>query len=137
MKKLIIHIFPVLVLGLLVAGITYAQGNFALVKGEIPFGFIVADKTLPAGNYTLIKVSPELTKIRDSQSHNVLAILTCAVVKGEPVKPMLVFRRYGDQYYLAQIWNGTKGGAEIPKCRKELQLAQNQATPELVYIAAK
>ena len=111
MKKVNIHIMQVLLLGVLVAGTIYAQGNFTLVQGEIPFRFMVGDKTLSAGTYTLIKVSPDLTKIEDRSSHKVFAFLTHAVEKGEPVKPTLVFRRYGEQYFLAQIWNGTKGGS--------------------------
>ena len=53
----------------------------------------------------------------------------------------LVFHKYGDQYFLAEIWDGqSRIGIAFPESKreKELQIASNVATqPELVVIAMK
>jgi hypothetical protein len=136
MRKLIV-IIPVLLLSLLAAGTLYAQNEIAALKGDIPFDFIVADKSLSGGTYIVKVVSPTITKIQDSVNHNVVVFQTVATANGKTVKPMFVFRRYGDLYYLAQIWNGSAEGTTVPKTSKELQVAKNYKAPELIYVAAK
>jgi hypothetical protein len=51
-----------------------------------------------------------------------------------------VFRKYDDQYFLAQIWDGQSNtGIAFPQSKreKELQLARDTHQPELVVIAMK
>jgi hypothetical protein len=49
----------------------------------------------------------------------------------------LVFRRYGDQYFLAQIWMaGETSGHELPISRREAELAKNQQPSEDVIVLA-
>jgi len=137
MRRLSIIIVPVFLLVMLAAGTAYAQDSLTVIRGDIPFNFIVADKTLPEGTYTVKVVSPGMTKIQDIVNRNVVVFQTIAVANGKQVKPMLVFRRYGDQYYLAQIWNGSTDGAEALRTNKELRVAKNLPAPELIYVAAK
>ena len=137
MRRLSIIIVPVFLLVMLAAGTAYAQDSQTVIRGDIPFNFIVADKTLPEGTYTVKVVSPTLTKIQDIEKRNVVVFQTIGLENGKQVKPMLVFRRYGDQYYLAQIWNGSTDGTAVPRTKKEMQVAKNLSAPELIYVAAK
>ena len=58
MKRLSVIMIPVFLLVMLAAGTMYAQGTFTVIRGDIPFDFIVGDKTLPAGNYVFHPVLP-------------------------------------------------------------------------------
>jgi hypothetical protein len=52
----------------------------------------------------------------------------------------VVFHKYGDQYFLSQIWDGQSDiGIAFPESKreKELQWAHNSYRPELVVIAMK
>jgi hypothetical protein len=52
----------------------------------------------------------------------------------------LVFHKYGDQYFLAEIWNGQSNiGIAFPESKreKELQLASDTHQSELIVIAMK
>ena len=49
----------------------------------------------------------------------------------------LVFRKYGEQYFLSQIWvEGEETGAQLPKTRVEKEL-MSRVTPDSVVILAQ
>jgi hypothetical protein len=53
-----------------------------------------------------------------------------------PSQTKLVFRRYGDRYFLYQIWvEGNNRGRELPMTPLEKELASN-ARPTLVAVLA-
>ena len=139
MKRLSVIILPAFLLAMLAAGAIYAQDSLTVVKAKIPFEFIVRDKTLPDGNYQFNEVfaQPNMPRIKNTKTLDVVVIHAVSVEKGKQVKPMFVFRRYGEQYYIAQIWNGSNAGIEVPKSRMELQVAKNYTQPQVIYIAAK
>lgn len=140
MKRLSVIILPVFLLLMLAAGTIYAQGTFTVIRGDIPFDFIVGDKTLPAGNYEFHQVlgKNNLPRIQNTKNLEVVVLrATVLAENGKQVKPMYVFRRYGEQYFIAQIWNGSNAGIEVPKSRMELQVAKNYTQPQVIYIAAK
>jgi hypothetical protein len=139
MKRSSVIILPVFLLVMLAAGSIYAQDRLTVIRGDIPFDFVVGDKTLPAGSYKVNEVlaQPNMPRIQNTQNREVVAFLTISVENGKQVKPMFVFRRYGEQYYLAQIWNGSNAGIEVPKSSKERQVAKNYSEPQIIYIAAK
>jgi hypothetical protein len=138
MKKLTVLLFPALVLGLLTAGFAYAQ-NATILRGDIPFEFTVASKTLPAGSYGVARNSnsPMILFIRGIENLESAPLLAVANEKSKEVTPKFVFRRYGDQYFLAEVWTGGTTVLEVPKSIKELQVAKNYGVPQLTYIAAK
>ncbi len=140
MKRLSVIMIPVFLLVMLAAGTMYAQGTFTVIRGDIPFDFIVGDKTLPAGNYVFHPVlgKNNLPRIENTKNLEVVVLRTAVLTEnGKQVKPMFVFRRYGEQYYIAQIWNGSNAGIEVPKSRMERQVAKNYTQPQVIYIAAK
>ncbi len=52
-------------------------------------------------------------------------------------KTKLVFHRYGDQYFLAQIWTeGNNRGLELPKTRREREVAMSYPAPKDVVVVA-
>ena len=138
MKKLFILVLLFL-LAVLTAGSVYAQD--IMIKADIPFAFTVGDKTFLPGAYKAERPwNTSFVFLRGSEK--LRAIAMSHGVGGGPnqnVEPKLVFRRYGEQYFLAQVWMGAGNavGREIPKSSKERQVARNTFGPELIFIAAK
>jgi len=126
----------------------FAQGK-PMLKADIPFDFSAANRTLPAGEYTvkeLSSLSGNLIAVTNGKA--AVGVQTMQAHSTKPAgKAMLVFRRYGDQYFLAKvIYKGGTMGQEIIKTSAEKKaikgdsnrhLAQRDAKPELVTIVAE
>lgn len=138
MKKLTVLLFPALVLGMLTAGVAYAQ-TATILRGDIPFEFTVVGKTLPAGSYGVAHnpVYPTVIIIRGLENLESTPLMAIVNEKSKEVTPKFVFRRYGDQYFLAEVWTGGTMVLEVPRSSKETQVAKNYGVPKLTYIAAK
>src|SRR5262245_52676227 len=119
--------------GLLIAMIAMMVGQPAKaqslaygLRASIPFDFKVGDKTFSAGRYAVSRVQQDDVVIKVSSVEgkgNTLrgtVPVTIAKVKN---RATLVFHRYGDQYYLAQVWPaGASTGRELPVSRGERAL---------------
>jgi len=100
------------------------------IQADIPFEFIVGNTTLPAGTYTFTKPTstPGVLLIRSLDGHESLVVMTRDVQEGltPPDETKLVFNRYGDQYFLAQVWTiGTVSGREFLESSTESEVAKN------------
>lgn len=137
MKKLFI-LAVLFLLVVLTAGSMYAQSG---IKADIPFAFTVVDKTFLAGEYSAKQLSDTpLVLLRGAENSSAMA-MSYGIGGGQNfnVEPKFVFRRYGEKYFLAQVWmgGGTLGAREIPRSETERHIARNTAEPEWIYIAAK
>jgi hypothetical protein len=99
----------------------------------VPFDFAVLDQHFTAGTYTLTSdtlQSPIL--IRGGQHAKGSFVLAgSAQAKKVQENARLVFRQYGNQYFLSKIWYpGTDQGREMKASKLELQVARNMAKPE-------
>jgi len=148
MKKQVLKIFSMLCLAVTLAVAAVYANPARPLKANIPFDFSVGDKTLPAGVYTVEPLAtPGVLQIRRedcragalTQTHGVQA-------RPEQDQTKLVFHRYGDRYFLAQVWTaGDSDGRELGKSRTERELiksrskylAQNAVGPEVVCIVAE
>ena len=106
------------------------------IRAKVPFDFNVGDKKLPAGEYTFSRLSGfSDTKVisvssADASAH-VFQSTFAAHVLTPKNKSTLVFHKYGDQYFLEQIWSGgEQAGSQVPESRSERtiqrQLGQTQ-----------
>jgi hypothetical protein len=125
MKK---QLFAIVGLGLLLA-IASASAQTAALKANIPFSFIVNKADLPAGEYTLQTVGSTATAMliesADGQTTSMVLPNACAALHPSE-KTRLVFHRYGDRYFLAQVWvAGNEMGRELPKSSRETEVAQD------------
>ena len=134
--------------------VSNAQSHSQRLKANVPFDFVVGDRTLAAGKYTVgqITTGSDAGLLVHSRENSQSAIrLSNAVSTGSLKKQAsLTFRRYGSTYYLAQVWMpGSKEGRELNKSKaeraaerelarnaSESNLAQN-AKPEIVTIIAE
>jgi hypothetical protein len=106
------------------------------IRAKIPFDFNVGEKKLPAGEYTFRRLSDfSDNKIMSVNNVDGSAHLFESTLEAQVLTPknqsVLVFHKYGDQYFLAQIWsNGELEGTQLPESRTERttrqQLAQTQ-----------
>lgn len=132
MKKLVAKTFvtaALLVMATIVAGVSaQAQTLQYRLTVNIPFDFTVTGKQLPAGKYWVKRAS-------DAQGDTVLQITTTdgsSIVNRFSIPIFtfnpknhgeLVFHRYDDQYFLAEVWPAGGGtGRAFPKTRAEREL---------------
>jgi len=105
-----------------------AQSLQYRLTANIPFDFSVAGKKLPAGKYWINRsqqgIGDMVVQISSTDGHSNVTRLTIPVSVFNPVtKSTLVFRRYGDQYFLSEVWPaGGATGREFPKSRAEREL---------------
>lgn len=147
MKKQLSSIVTVLSLLIAMTGIGFAQVP-AAIRVDIPFDFTVGNKPFPAGKYLVKRLSGVDTMIIHSADNaNSIPFL---VHGGETVKGdapcQLSFNRYGEQYFLSQIWDGSDTtGKKLLKSKSEREtatrmrehLAQNEANPQIVTVLAQ
>jgi hypothetical protein len=114
----------------LTAVLTIANANAqsATMSADIPFAYSVAGKILPAGKYSVDINSNGVILVR-SYEHAASAMLFGGRVQSRKVQTeaSLVFTKYGDKYFLKQIWAlpGNNAGIEVPPSRAEReQIAQ-------------
>ena len=125
---------------LLVTLVASAQGQSLAykVRANIPFDFSVGEKRLPAGEYSIgrTQTSADIAlSIADVDGHTKAIRLTNAALTLHPKKKSsLVFHRYGDQYFLFQVWPaGGSVGREFPVSaseRAQRELAKNSGVAQ-------
>lgn len=121
---------------LLVAGSAFAQSIH--LRADVPFNFAVGKKSLSAGKYNISTLAESMILLRGPDSgSNALVATNCAErsprASGDG---KLVFRRYGNHYFLAEIWEGGSNlGREVPKGKAEKEMAAT-LTPSSVEIVA-
>jgi hypothetical protein len=146
MKKQILWM-PLILMAMfaLAAVSTRAQTAYG-VRGNVPFDFIVGDKTIPAGLITAHGVSDAVGGVISIRSldHGKQAMRAGRRLPGgdETDQCKLVFHRYGNRYFLAQIWIAGYQAWEVKKSKqersleRELRLVKN-FKPEVVTLAAE
>ncbi len=126
MKNMMIRTLVTVSLVVASASILAIAQSRPLVRAKIPFGFTVANKQLPAGNYTISRTasSNQIVLIRADKGNDAVYSLSnnrhASKASGDT---KLVFRRYGDQYFLAQMWTkGEIAGTTFPVSRAERKM---------------
>jgi hypothetical protein len=103
-----------------------AQAQEALVV-NVPFDFTAGNQNLPAGEYS-VKVSQSDARIVLIERKDATAAMfvgTNAVDANKiQSESKLVFNRYGDRYFLSQVWNeGNSRGRQLMKTASEKEIA--------------
>jgi len=134
MKKRLIHTSTLI---LLAAASAFAEQP---IKAQIPFPFHVGGSVLPSGSYTVDSgVARDVLRFRSADGKSSVMILSHTVQSAAiPDKPKLVFNRYGDEYFLCQVWAGDdNGGHELPKSRLEKEIASTAKHATKTLLAGK
>ena len=108
---------------------------------NIPFEFTVGSHTLPSGTYSVSEMSSggEAVRIRSKSSSLSVIRLSNSIVKANPTSQgKLVFHRYGNSYFLAEVWTaGYSTGRALRESSAEesvrSELAANPKSRNLGY----
>jgi hypothetical protein len=105
--------------------VAQAQDRLAV---NIPFDFVAGNTQLPAGEYTVQVSAPTHSIILISRKDSATSafINTNAAVSSQPQsESKLVFNRYGDRYFLSQVWEqGNSEGRQLLKSAREKEMSQ-------------
>lgn len=118
-----------------------ANAQTMKVTADIPFNFVVDKASLPAGSYSIDSVSGSSKALifrGDDAQENLIVLSNRAETLNASPNTRLVFHRYGDQYFLAQIWvQGETAGRQLRMTRREAETAKNmQAQSDVIVLAA-
>ena len=121
------------VLGLAAALVLAVAANAQVLHRvviRIPFDFVAGEKQMPAGRYTVRRVSSDAESaliIRSEDGRSAAVILTNTGA-ADPRTAALVFRQHGDHYFLAEVSvPGTASARELPKTGAERRLERELA----------
>lgn len=141
-----LSIFSILVLfvaGACPGAATRAESPAPSTSFSIPFDFVIAGKTLPAGEYVVERstlFSASGLSIRNVDKNAGVYVLTADVESNaRPSDSKLVFNRYGDRYFLSEFWTaGQTSGRKVTKSgeerAREREAARGAAQPERVAV---
>lgn len=125
-----------MILGLACASI----GTFAIsvhaqqyrIVTKIPFDFTVRNQTCPAGVYDLAGQSfANFEQLHNNNGKCSLFISSRRYLREAVGHPRLVFRRYGNSYFLTKIWNGQGTGSAVVAGSREKLLQEATPTAEI------
>jgi len=125
---------------LTLAAAGYAQSAQPL-RVIVPFEFIAGSSTLRAGQYTVSRlVNTSAVAIRPAENARGVIMLTSRLESpGRREIGELVFHRYGDRYFLAEVWDADRStGSQIPTTAQERERAQNsRKVLAMIFVAAR
>jgi len=107
---------------------------------DIPFAFVAAGNHLPAGHYHLSHAGDPYVVIIQSDDNRARAAVYVhpSETDAKVASTKLVFNKYGDQYFLSQVW--TERDREVHqafKCKAEQILVAKFEKPGVKVILTK
>jgi hypothetical protein len=108
--------------------------NTKKIKVTIPFAFVVGSKQLKAGNYVVQSWGNSgdgalLFRSEDGDAQQIVFVVPVENNAGNHER--LVFHRYGDEQFVAQVWfMGDEDGYELIPGAREKESAANRAVAD-------
>ncbi len=109
---------------------------------DIPFDFRAGGRTLAAGTYTVSNygtLSP--LRLQSETGQRMVILPMCSIQELQaPSSGKLVFHRYGNVYFLSQLWRaGNSEGSQVPisKAEREEALAGAKTQSTEVYASVR
>ena len=138
-RNLITGILTTLTLLLLISvPSTYAQ---ATIEATVPFNFMVGKAEMPAGTYTINRLSSSAIEIKGSTTKkSAVSIVWSEGPSGSDSAAKLVFNRYGDSYFLSQVTRGSGANVmQLPtsKLEQEQRIASTSGASGQKVVAAR
>jgi hypothetical protein len=130
MKRQIVNLLSMFVLVTAVSAmaVVSANGQSIRVSAQVPFDFVVGSKTLPAGEYTVNSITENglAMQIRNVDgSESAIRLTNSIATKPNNSKTRLVFHRYGQTYFLAEVWReGDSDGRQLLQSKQERSMKQ-------------
>lgn len=121
MKKQIMSALVGFALTLVMAASAFAQTG-RRVRVHVPFDFVVAGKQMPAGDYSVRRISKdsENTLLIQSADGRRTAVVLTNSTRRDASRAELSFRQFGESYFLAAVSiPGTADVREVPPTKSE------------------
>lgn len=135
MKRTIAKSFitaALLVMAIIVAGVSaQAQTLQYRLTADIPFEFSLSSQKLPAGTYSISRAyestGDAVLQIRSTNGNSIATRFSIPIVTFNPKRRgVLIFHRYGEQYFLSEVWPAGGGtGRAFPKSHAERDLERD------------
>ena len=104
----------------------------AKMQATIPFDFTVGQKLLPSGPYSITSVQPGVIEVANrKQTARLFVPITAADYIGRRPN-LLVFNKYGDQYFLSEV-RGEIGGTALSLYPSKLEKSIRLQREALVH----
>jgi len=142
MKKPIISLIAAVSFGVALLATTLAAPFTVKIRAEIPFDFMVGKKRMPKGEYLIESLNDSGTlTIRHAKRGKAVTFNTIRHKPTDSPKSKLIFNRYGDQYFLARIWDGSSETIlKLNKSKTEKRIAKQfkkEENPDEVPVGDK
>ena len=126
---------------LLTAATLFAQTTPSqrLMTVNIPFAFSAEDHFLPEGEYLVLTVTPErsIRIVSIDGKHSAIVNTLPNYASSPSQNSRLVFHRYGNEYFLTQVWTAGQNVARDPlSSEKAMKIASGGAAPQTFTILA-
>jgi hypothetical protein len=90
---------------------------------------------MPAGAYRVEYVGSQIVRLSNSQTYEVITFFTVGASKsGESDGAKLVFKVYGNEKFLSEMWWGAQGSTTLPSAREHELEAANHAPVRLTLV---
>jgi len=145
MKKELLKGFTMLMLVVVLAlASAVASANPQAAKrivASIPFEFSVGYKTMAAGDYSVraVNTAGNALMIQSADGKSSAVRLSDATERArDKSHARLVFHKYGDRYFLAEVWNGAdRSGRQLLKSEEERAIERELASIPAANATAK
>jgi hypothetical protein len=125
-------------------GSARAQSARSTQMVTIPFDFFVGADKLPAGDYTLRAEDSSAAMRIQSSDQSTGTFFSIRRIEGLKIQndSKLVFHKYGDDYFLSQVWTaGRATGDQLSKTKRERmaepEIAKRAGKPEQVVLTMR
>jgi len=136
MKKQMIKGFAITTLmvafAFIAAAVPTKAQSMQQVSAKVPFEFYVGDTTLPAGDYHVRSITrgADVLTIQNDKTLKSIGRFTMHIRPNDKdTRVRLVFHRYGDQYFLSEVWGGYEGsGRQLVESKRERAAKRSAGT---------
>jgi len=107
-----------------------------MIKADVPFSFSAGYGVLPAGEYSITRVGGQFTLLLSSGERGIELMMPNTTEWRRDVNtPKLVFHRYGDEYFLAEVWTAADSAVrQLAVHPRERQLAKAGVSPQVAVV---
>jgi hypothetical protein len=124
MKKQTLSVVGVFLLGGWAVAPGYAEPG--AIKANIPFDFVVAGKTLPAGEYRIVAI-PHRVDLQDAKGKKIAVVLADEIsARSVDADSKIIFHCYREHCFLSEVWSPDYEHGQCVSSRYEEELMKKE-----------
>ena len=133
MKKTVTTIIAAVGLFLTLAVASVSAQTPTGAEVNVPFDFSAGKASLKAGTYVIIRKSDSMLQIRHANEKRTILVNAPLTIGSRDYRAgeRLVFNRYGDEYFLTQVWFTADQGKQLLPSNAETSAARGLAKRNL------